>query len=160
MSEALASSDLRQTDGLFAVRQTGRRLCSRLLAQAERIDELAIRIDVLALEVVKELAAAADHLKQTAAGVMILLVFLEVAGQRVDAGRQKSDLNLRRTGITGRTGKLGNDFSLVDLFRHVIHLNNWRLNVRCRCRGLHRERKRFIVLNSPEKSRAPAAPSA
>ena len=64
---------------------------SRLLAEAERIDQLAVGVEVRALEVVKELAAARNHAKQAAAAVVILGVHLEVLGKVVDAGREKSD---------------------------------------------------------------------
>ena len=74
---------------------------NRLLTQLQRIDELAVGGDVGALEVVKELTAAAHHLQKTAAGVMILHVFLEVTGQTVDAGGEKSHLDFGRTRVAG-----------------------------------------------------------
>ena len=41
-----------------------------------------------------------NHLKQTAAGVMVLLVNLQMLGKLVDTGGEQSNLNLRRTCIT------------------------------------------------------------
>ena len=69
---------------------------SRLLAEAERIDQLA---------------------KQAAAAVVILGVHLEVLGKVVDAGREKSDLDFRRAGIAFGALELSNDLRLGQ-FRH------------------------------------------
>ena len=90
---------------------------SRLLAEAERIDQLAVGVEVRALEVVKELAAARNHAKQAAAAVVILGVHLEVLGKVVDAGREKSDLDFRRAGIAFGALELSNDLRLGQ-FRH------------------------------------------
>ena len=42
----------------------------------------------------------ADHLQHAAAAVVVLVVSLEVLGQRVDAIGKDRDLNLGRTGVT------------------------------------------------------------
>ena len=63
-------------------------------------------------EAVAEAAALADHQKQTATAVVILLVELEVLVQVVDALGQQSDLNLRGTGVTFVTGISLDDFGL------------------------------------------------
>src|SRR5689334_4115080 len=47
-----------------------------LLADAERVDQLAVTIDVLRLEVVEQAAALADQLEETTARVVILRVGL------------------------------------------------------------------------------------
>ena len=57
-----------------------------LFAQAEAGNQGPIALDVLALQVVEQLAALADQAQQTTTGVVVLLVLLEVAGQIVDAG--------------------------------------------------------------------------
>ena len=65
----------------------------RSLAQTEFFDQSAVRIGIAALEVVEQLAAAADHTQQTTARVMVLHVFLEVTSQFVDTGGEQSHLN-------------------------------------------------------------------
>jgi hypothetical protein len=64
-------------------------------AQAETRDEIAVAIDIFALEVVEELAALADHLQQASTGVVVVNMSLEVIGQILDAGRQQRYLDLR-----------------------------------------------------------------
>src|SRR5690606_11305402 len=64
----------------------GERSPRALLAQAEFFNQRAIRIRVAALQVVQQLATAADHAQQAATRVVVLLVGLEVVGQFIDAG--------------------------------------------------------------------------
>ena len=40
-----------------------------------------------------------DHFEQTAAGMMIFLMNLQMLGKLVDTGGQNCNLNLRRTGV-------------------------------------------------------------
>ena len=70
---------------------------NRLLTQLQRIDELAVGGDVGALQVVEKLTTTAHHLQKTTAGVVILLVNLDVFGELVDSLSENSDLTLRRT---------------------------------------------------------------
>ena len=70
-----------------------------LLAEIEGFNQSAVSVEVGALEVVKELAAARNHAEQAAAGVVVLLVDLQVLGELVDAGGQKSDLHFGRSGV-------------------------------------------------------------
>src|SRR5947209_5229718 len=70
-----------------------------LLAEPEALDGRAVALDVLPLQVVEQAAAAADHLEQAAAAVVVLGVGLEVLGQLDDAMRQDRDLHLGRTGV-------------------------------------------------------------
>ena len=65
-----------------------------LLTQVVGSDSGAITLDVLALQVVQQTAALTDHLQQTTAGVVVLLVVGQVLVQLVDAGSQNGDLNL------------------------------------------------------------------
>src|SRR5919197_922520 len=46
-------------------------------------------------------AAEANHLEQTAARVVVLLVAAEVLSEAVDAARQQRDLDVGRTGVLG-----------------------------------------------------------
>ena len=66
---------------------------SRLLAQAELFDQGTVALNVGLLQVVQHVATLADQLEQAGAGMKVLLVGLEVAGEAVDAGGKKGDLN-------------------------------------------------------------------
>src|SRR5262249_49863402 len=70
-----------------------------LAAQTEVVDQVLVAIEILALQVVEEAAALADHLEQAAARVVIFVVGLEVLGEMRDALRQESDLDLGRAGV-------------------------------------------------------------
>lgn len=70
-----------------------------LLAKTELAEELGVFVDVLALHVVEELATAAGHLEEAAAAVEVLAVGAQVLGEVVDAGGEKRDLDLGRTGV-------------------------------------------------------------
>src|SRR5262249_12342856 len=59
--------------GSFAIAQG-----ARLFAQAEAFDQSLVRLGISALEVVEQLAAAADHLQKATSRVMILDVCLEM----------------------------------------------------------------------------------
>ncbi len=99
----------------------GERSPRALLAQAEFFNQRAIRIRVAALQVVQQLAAAADHAQQAATRVVVLLVGLEVVGQFIDAGREQGNLDFRRTGIAGGALELRNDVGFDDICnRHFI----------------------------------------
>src|SRR5690606_16147640 len=70
-----------------------------LLAQTQALQQLAIAVTVRALQIIEQLAAAADETEQAAARVEILDVRLEVLGQFVDPCGQQRDLHFRRTGV-------------------------------------------------------------
>ena len=53
----------------------------KLLAQTKSLNQRAMAVNALALEIVQQLAALAYEHQQTAAGVVILCVRLEVLGQ-------------------------------------------------------------------------------
>src|SRR5688572_15749037 len=84
-----------------------------LLAQAEALDQRAIGLDVLALQVVEQAAAPAHHGEQAAAGMEILDVRLEVLGKHVDALGEERDLDLGRTRVGLRALVIGDDARLV-----------------------------------------------
>src|SRR5690606_32158480 len=63
------------------------------LTDAERRDDLAVPLDVVAAQVVEQAAALADQLQEPAAGVVILRVRLEVLGQIGDALGEQRDLH-------------------------------------------------------------------
>src|SRR5260221_1677018 len=67
-----------------------------LLAQAEAVDQRAVGLDVLALEVVEQAAALAHHGEQPAARMEILDVRLEMLGEHVDPLGEERDLHFGR----------------------------------------------------------------
>ena len=92
----------RKTSGAHVVRPFAAgvvRALMWLLADAQFVDDGAVALHVLFLQVVEKPAAAADHLQQTAAAVMILRVGLEVLGKVGDAVREECDLHFWRSGI-------------------------------------------------------------
>ena len=67
-------------------------------------------------------AALADHLEQATAGMVVVLVFLEVLVQVVDALGQQSDLHLGGTGVALVNRVLGDDFSFGHFyFLHIFY---------------------------------------
>ena len=54
---------------------------------------LPVAVDVCALQVVQKTAALANHLEETAAAMVVLLVHAEMISQVVDALREQRDLN-------------------------------------------------------------------
>src|SRR4051812_24786325 len=71
----------------------------RLAAQAELLDQGAVALEILALQVIQEAAAPSDELEQAATRVVVVLVRAEVLGQLVDALGQHRDLDLGRAGV-------------------------------------------------------------
>lgn len=59
--------------------------------------------------------AVGNHLEKTAAGVVILVVLLEVLGQFVDFAAKECDLNIRRTGVSVVAGRVLNNGRLYAL---------------------------------------------
>src|SRR4029450_928261 len=98
---------------------TGRMHPPRSAAQAEALDERAVAGDVVALEVAQQPPAAADHLEQAATRVVVVLVDLEVLGERVDARGEQGHLDLGRAGVALLGRVLGDDLGLVVLDQHA-----------------------------------------
>ena len=71
-----------------------------LLAQVQLLDDRAVTLDIDLLQVAQKVSSVADHLQHTAAAVVVLVVSLEVLGERVDAMGKDRDLNLRGAGVT------------------------------------------------------------
>src|SRR5690554_2589766 len=82
-----------------------------LATQTQAADQAAVTAQILAFQVVQQLATLVSHADQTATGVVILLVVLEVPLQLVDVCSQQSYLDFRRTGVAFSTRILGNDCS-------------------------------------------------
>ena len=70
-----------------------------LSTQAESLDQIAVARGVLALEVIQQLAALVYHADQTAAGVVVMLVRLEVPLQLLNIRGQQCYLYFRGTGV-------------------------------------------------------------
>jgi len=75
-------------------------VANALLADAERLDDGAIALDVFGLQIVQETAALADQHQEATTRVMILHVGLEVLGEIRDPFREESDLHFGGTGVT------------------------------------------------------------
>ena len=92
--------------------------CIKLFPDAQGCNDRPVTLDVNFLKVVEQTATLTDHLQQTATGMVILLVSLEVLGEVVDALCEQSNLNLGRTGVAFVKGLLCNDF----VFEFLFHL--------------------------------------
>jgi len=92
---------------------------SILFSDAKLLDQIAIGVDILLLEVIQKAPSLANELQQAPAGMMILLVRLEMLGQMIDPGAQQGNLHLRRAGVIGVVCVLGDNFLL--LFRLRCH---------------------------------------
>ena len=77
----------------------GRRPKDALLPEAESGDQLTIPVHVAVVEVAKLATALADELQETAAGVVVVLVRLEVGREVLDTLRENRDLHFRRAGV-------------------------------------------------------------
>ena len=79
----------------------GRPRGRELLTQTEAGNDRAVTLHVRLLQVVQQLTPLADHAQQTLAGMMIVGVFLEMAGQVVDERGEQRDLHFDGTGVAG-----------------------------------------------------------
>lgn len=77
--------------------EASRRL--RLSTQTQPFDQRAVALDVDVGDVLEQPATTADQQQQTAPGVVVVLVLLEVLGEVGDALGQKRDLGFRRAGV-------------------------------------------------------------
>ena len=90
-------------------------LVRRLLTQAESLDEFAIAVDVLVVEILQQLATTAYQLGQAAGCYEVLLVGLEVLGEVSDTITEQSHLALYAAGVGGRLAVLAEKLSLFCL---------------------------------------------
>src|SRR5690242_12692295 len=70
-----------------------------LATQTETIDQRAITLDVVVLQVVEQTTALADEQQQATTAVVVVLVLLEVLGQMRDPAGQEGNLHLRGAGV-------------------------------------------------------------
>ena len=103
----------------------------RLLSDVQFRDDGTVALNVDLLQVVEQVSSVTDHLEQTSAAVVVLVVGLQVLGQVVDTVGQKCDLHLRRAGVTLVDG-IGFDDRLLFVFQHhgFIHLSKYDFSVR------------------------------
>ena len=74
-------------------------LMLELVPQAQFLDDLAVVVDISALQVVEQTATLSDHLEEATTTVVILLVGAEVVGQIVDALCEQRNLNASRSTV-------------------------------------------------------------
>ena len=95
---------------------------SALLSDTELSDYSTVTLDVLLLKVVKKITSSSDHFEETASGMMILLMVLEMFGEIGDSFGEDSDLNFGRTGIIFAEAVSLDDSSFFFLEHHgYIH---------------------------------------
>src|ERR1035437_4466060 len=80
-----------------------------LFAQLEILDQGTVALHVLRLQVVEQATTVADHHEQSSAGMVILLVDLEVLGEVVDALAEQRHLHFGRPGVAFVLGESRND---------------------------------------------------
>lgn len=84
-------------------------LAGRLSAQAQTFEQALIFVEVVALDVVKQLSASTGHCDQAAATMEVLAVRPEVIREVVDPLGQQSNLYFGRTGVLVVTPVIGDD---------------------------------------------------
>lgn len=65
-----------------------------LTTQAQLLDDLVVRVNVAALEIIQEFPSARDQYQQTSTRIVIFLVNLEMSGKLIDTLRKQRDLDL------------------------------------------------------------------
>lgn len=70
-----------------------------LLTKTQLLNNLAVSLNVLLHEVVEEITAATYHLQKASAGMVVILVYLQVFCEVVDSLGEDCNLHLRRTGV-------------------------------------------------------------
>ena len=84
----------------------------RLLSQAQLLDQSAVGLDVLFLQISQQTSALTNHQQQAAVGVVVVAVQLQVLVEVVDALGQQRDLNLGGAGVALVAGIGVDDFLL------------------------------------------------
>ena len=71
-----------------------------LVAQFQLFRNGLVAAQILALQIIQQAPALADHHQQPAARAVIFFVGLQMLRQMIDALRQQRDLHVRRTGVS------------------------------------------------------------
>jgi hypothetical protein len=94
-----------------------------LVTETQRLDESRITVLIFRLQVFQKAATLTNEFQQPTAGMMILLVRGEMAGQLIDSLGDECDLNLGGTGIAFFLSELSDNLGLFRLMkRHCILL--------------------------------------
>src|SRR5438445_7556937 len=80
--------------------------------EAELLDQGAVALEIVPLEIVEQSPPSADELEQPAARIVILRVRSQMPRQLVDASCEERDLHLRRPGIGPVPAVLVDDLQL------------------------------------------------
>src|SRR5205085_1881837 len=86
------SSSIENVPGA-ALQISERRPVPQLFAELELLGNGLITVNVRRVEIIQQTPALANHHQQPAAGTMILLVFLQMVRQMIDALRQQRYLH-------------------------------------------------------------------
>ena len=65
-----------------------------LSSQFQPLDDLVVFSDISPLEVIEQFSSSGDHFQQSAPGMIVLFVYLEMLGELIDALGQQRDLDL------------------------------------------------------------------
>ena len=103
-----------------------------VVADAELLDECAVVVDVLLLDVLKQTATLTDEHHEATTSVVVLLMLLKVLGEVADTLRKNCDLNLSAAGVMLVLAELGDELCgalLADavLVCHCSTFQLWRL---------------------------------
>lgn len=93
-----------------------------LLSETELLNDGAVAIDVLLLEIVQKIAALTYHLKKTAARVVVVVVEFQVLGEVGNSLGENGDLYLGRACVTLVCCVSLDDFGLYFFVKHFFHL--------------------------------------
>ena len=110
----MCSSDLGRSSRRFpaAILTTKPQTCNQVL----------VALVMAALEVIEQAPAPVDHLQQSAAGGVVLLMAFEMAGELSDAFAQDGHLDLRRTSVLGMNTILLDYRSLLSTYQgHSVY---------------------------------------
>ena len=116
---------------------------NRLAAETELLDELLVARFVLALEVVEKVAAVGDLAEEAVTAGVVLLVGLEVFGQRLDLAGENRDLHFAGSGIAVVTLEFILDGGLVEF--HCFYVLS---SLFCKPGSVHTLPKRHLVAYS------------
>ena len=98
-------------------------LLQLLLSQAELFNDSSVSFDIYLLEVVEKISSVTNHLEETTAAVIVLVVALEVLGKVRNSVSKNCDLNLGRSCVTLVDGVLFNNCLLFCCCHFRIHLS-------------------------------------
>jgi hypothetical protein len=111
-----------------------------LLSQIQILQYPGVSVEILALQVFQELPPARHQGQQTAAGVVVLFMGLEMFSQVLDAGGQDGDLNFFGTGIRIIAVETVNQFPFL-LSRNTHNFLLSFCSIRSRCSYSIRNRR-------------------